>query len=235
MSSLHHGAQLLLVVDDADVERDALATSPRRSASRSAGTCSSGDSRSRAGLHDLELGRQDAVLAAAPSCASALSSAMRQRRRVRAGVRDAEQLAQRRHLRLAVAALDALGDVEDQVDVGLGRAAAAARRWPRSGRRCGRSARARRGWRRWSRAGRTRPRRRCPPWVDALDVVGEADAQRLRPCAAGVRRAGSRVAAPSAARAAFDDRVRCVAVVGQAACAARREQRRRPAPATAAR
>ena len=44
----------------------------------------------------------------------------RQRRRVRAGVRDAEQLAQRRHLRLAVAALDALGDVEDQVDVGFG-------------------------------------------------------------------------------------------------------------------
>ena len=48
--------------------------------------------------------------------ASALSSETRERGRVRPGVRDVEQLEQRRHLRLAVAPLEPLGDVEDHVD-----------------------------------------------------------------------------------------------------------------------
>ena len=67
------------------------------------------------GLHHLELGGQDAVLQEHP-LRQRLVERDGQRRRVRAGVGDAEQLAQRRHRRLAVAARDALGDVEDQID-----------------------------------------------------------------------------------------------------------------------
>ncbi len=44
----------------------------------------------------------------------------RERGAIRAGVGDAEQLAEGRDLGLAVAAFDAFGDVEDQVDIGFG-------------------------------------------------------------------------------------------------------------------
>ena len=70
------------------------------------------------GLHELELRRQDVVLHQ-HLLAERLVERDRERRRVGAGVRDAEQLAQRGHLRLAVAAFDAFRDVEDQVDIGF--------------------------------------------------------------------------------------------------------------------
>ena len=71
------------------------------------------------GLHDLELGRQDAVLAQ-HLLAQRLVEGDGQGGRVRAGVGDAEELAQSRHLSLAVPSLDPLRDVEDEIDVRLG-------------------------------------------------------------------------------------------------------------------
>ena len=101
----------------------------------------------------------------------------RERRRVRAGVRDAEQLAQRRDLRLAVAAFDALRDVEDQIDIGFREHARQVRR----GLEVDDDVALARE--------RVRDRddrlRRIPLGLvvavwRALDVVGEADADRLR-------------------------------------------------------
>ena len=126
---------------------------------------------------------------------------MRERRRVRAGVRDAEQLAQRGHLRLAVAAFDALGDVEDQVDVGVCEHARQVGRrlevdddvaWRASALRD-----------RDDRLGRVVLGLVVARRVDALDVVGEADADRLRPCAARVTPSWLAVARPERIAAAL--------------------------------
>ena len=135
--------------------------------------------RSRRDSITLELRRQDVVLEQ-HLLAERLVERDRERRRVGAGVRDAEQLAQRGDLGLAVAAFDAFRDVEDQIDIGFREHARQVRR----GLEVDDDVALARE--------RVRDRddrlRRIPlgfvvAGLGALDVVREADADRLRPCA----------------------------------------------------
>jgi hypothetical protein len=68
-----------------------------------------------AGVHEQVVGGQDAMGADHP-LGQRLVERDRERRRIRAGVGDVEELQQRGDLRLAVAPLEPLGDVEDHVD-----------------------------------------------------------------------------------------------------------------------